>query len=425
MSFQQGLSGLNATSHNLEVIGNNIANASTFGAKTSRAEFADMYAGLLNNTGTGTGNIGMGVQTATVAQQFTQGNISATENPMDVAINGSGFFQVQDTSGATVYTRNGQFKVDAQGFIVNNQGDKLLGPKSTPLSVPTAGVGPQATQTVGMTMNLDSRATPLGAGTPIDFADPAAYTSATSMSVYDGKGQDVPVTMYYRKTGADSWDVYASANGSSVLSAPAPAGNPLPIASISYSGNGSTATVTNNQLTPPATVASNAVPLDIPAVFAPGSTTNKLNEAVSITMDLSKSTQYGTSFGITALDVSGHAPGQMSSLSIDPNGKLMARYTNGKSLQAGQIELATFANPQGLQPLGGNAWGETVASGKPLAGVPKSGSLGQLQAGALEESNVDLTGELVNMITAQRIYQANAQTIKTEDAILQTLVNLR
>jgi flagellar hook protein FlgE len=423
MSFQQGLSGLNATSHHLEVIGNNIANANTYGAKTSRAEFADMYAGQLNNASTG--NIGMGVQTAAVAQQFTQGNITATENPLDVAINGTGFFQVQDSAGATLYTRNGQFKVDAQGFIVNNQGDKLLGPKSTPLSVPTAGIGPQATKTVGMTMNLDSRATPVAGGTAIDFADPATYSSATSMSVYDPKGQEVPVTMYYRKTGADSWDIYATANGSSVLNGAAPASNPLPIASISYSANGSSPTVTNKQLTPPGPVASNAVPFDIPAVFAPGSTLNKLNESVSITLDLSRSTQYGSSFGITALDVSGHAPGQMSSLSIDPDGKVMARYTNGKSLQAGQIELANFANPQGLQPLGGNAWGETMASGKPLAGVPKSGSLGQLQAGALEESNVDLTGELVNMITAQRIYQANAQTIKTEDAILQTLVNLR
>jgi flagellar hook protein FlgE len=423
MSFQQGLSGLNTSSKNLEVIGNNIANANTYGAKSSRAEFADMYAGMLNATG-GT-NIGMGTQIATVAQQFSQGAITATENPMDVAINGAGFFQVHDPSGSLLYTRNGQFKVDRDGFVVNNQGDKLLGymadasgnvaqGAATELKLPTAGISPQATAAMSMEMNLDSRSTAVArpaTGAQIDFNDPKTYTSATSMTAYDLKGEEVPLTVYYQKTGADQWNVYITANGTPVSTDAS--GNPLPSTAITYPTNGAAPSA-------PAGL----INLNIPAtVDAKG---NKLSEPITgIQLDLSKSTQYGAQFAITNLTQDGRAPGQLNSISIDPNGTIMARYSNGKTLAAGQFELATFRNPQGLQPLGGNVWASSFASGDPLVGVPKSGTMGQLQSGSLEESNVDLTSELVNMITAQRVYQANAQTIKTQDAILQTLVSLR
>jgi flagellar hook protein FlgE len=423
MSFQQGLSGLNTSSKNLEVIGNNIANANTFGAKSGRAEFADMYAGMLNATG-GT-NIGMGTQIATVAQQFSQGSVSATENPMDVAINGAGFFQVHDPSGSLLYTRNGQFKVDRDGFVVNNQGDKLLGyladasgtvvqGAASELRLPTAGISPQASSAVTMEMNLDSRASvvvPPASGAQVDFNDPKTYTSATSMSAYDVKGQEVPLTIYYQKTGADQWNVYVTANGKPV--SVDGSGNPLPSTAITYPTNGAAPSA-------PA----GPVSLVIPATT--DASGNVLNVAIDpMTLDLSKSTQYGAQFAVTNLSQDGRSPGQLTSISIDPNGTIMARYSNGKTMAAGQFELATFRNPQGLQPLGGNAWAMSFASGDPIVGVPKSGTMGQLQSGALEESNVDLTAELVNMITAQRVYQANAQTIKTQDAILQTLVNLR
>jgi len=415
MNFQQGLSGLNTTSKSLEVIGNNIANASTYGAKTSRAEFADIYAGALGSAG-GTSNIGIGVNLAAVTQQFSQGTISSTENSLDVAINGAGFFQVRDTSGAMLYSRNGQFKVDNEGYIVNSQGQQLQGyqadsqgvviPRAaTALQLPTAGIEPKESTSVTMEVNLDSRAT--STTTAVDFNDASTYTKATSQTLYDVKGQAVAMTYYFKKTATDNWDVYATANGTSVnLDA---SGNPAAVTSVVFPTSGAAPT------SPSA-----PVPISIPAA-ADGS----YEAMTGVTLDLSSATQYGSSFSITNLKQDGYAPGQLSSLQIADNGIITARYTNGTTKAAGQIELANFRNPQGLQALGGNAWAATYASGDPVVGEPTSGTLGALQSGALEESNVDLTGELVNMITAQRIYQANAQTIKTQDAVLQTLVSLR
>jgi flagellar hook protein FlgE len=419
MGFQQGLSGLNASSKNLEVIGNNIANANTYGAKASRTEFADVYANAIGGTRNA---IGIGVSVAAVAQQFTQGNITGTDNPLDVAINGGGFFQVRDPSGAMTYSRNGQFKVDNAGFIVNNQGSQLMGfpadatgtilpGTATALQMPTAGITPQVTAGIQMEMNLDSRAgvTLPSAGAPIDFADPSTYNNATSQTVYDVKGQEVALTYYFQKTGTDTWNVYVAANGTPLATA---GGNPAPSTTITFPTNGGTPTA------PAGTVA-----LDIPSVSnAVGAVTVPIT---GVALDLSGATQYGAPFGVTDLAQDGYSAGQLIGAQIDANGVISARYSNGETRPAGQLELATFRNPQGLQPMGGNAWVQTAASGGPIVGTPGSGNLGVLQAGALEESNVDLTAELVNMIVAQRSYQANAQTIKTQDQILQAIVNLR
>ena len=419
MGFQTGLSGLNASSKSLEVISNNIANASTYGAKRSRTEFADVYANALG----GSSNlVGIGTTVAAVAQQFNQGDITATDNPLDVAINGGGFFQVRDPSGAMTYSRNGQFKVDNAGFIVNNQGSHLMGfpadatgtiipGTATALQMPTAGITPQVTTGIQMEMNLDSRAgvTLPTAGAPIDFADPSTYNNATSQTVYDVKGQEVALTYYFQKTGTDTWNVYVAANGTPLATA---GGNPAPSTTITFPTNGGTPTA------PAGTVA-----LDIPSVSnAVGAVTVPIT---GVALDLSGATQYGAQFGVTDLQQDGYSAGQLIGAQIDANGVISARYSNGETRPAGQLELATFRNPQGLQPMGGNAWVVTAASGGPIVGTPGSGNLGVLQAGALEESNVDLTAELVNMIVAQRSYQANAQTIKTQDQILQAIVNLR
>ena len=224
MSFQQGLSGLNATSKNLSVIGNNIANANTFGAKVSRAEFSDMYAMALN--GAGSSGIGIGTNLAVVSQQFTQGNIRTTENPMDLAINGAGFFQLTDGVSPVTYSRNGQFKLDRDGNVVNNSGLRLMGyaanalgaiqpGQAVPLRLPTAGVAPQPTTEVQLEMNLDARqgVTQPAAAPLIDFNDADTYNSATSFTVYDAKGQEVALTYYFQKTSTDNWDIFATANG--------------------------------------------------------------------------------------------------------------------------------------------------------------------------------------------------------------------
>jgi flagellar hook protein FlgE len=419
MGFQQGLSGLNASSKNLEVIGNNIANANTIGAKVSRAEFADVYANAIGGTRNA---IGIGVSVAAVAQQFTQGNITGTDNPLDIAINGGGFFQVRDPSGAMTYSRNGQFKADNAGFIINNQGSQLMGypadatgtiipGAATALQMPTAGITPQVTTGIQMEMNLDSRAgvTLPTAGAPIDFADPSTYNNATSQTVYDVQGQEVALTYYFQKTGTNTWNVYVAANGTPLATS---GGNPAPSTTITFPTNGGTPTA------PAGTVA-----LDIPSVSnAVGAVTVPIT---GVALDLSGATQYGAQFGVTDLQQDGYSAGQLIGAQVDANGVISARYSNGETRPAGQLELATFRNMQGLQPMGGNAWVQSAASGGPIVGTPGSGNLGVLQAGALEESNVDLTAELVNMIVAQRSYQANAQTIKTQDQILQAIVNLR
>jgi flagellar hook protein FlgE len=422
MSFQQGLSGLNATSKNLEVIGNNVANAQTYGEKASRAEFADMYASAM--TGGGSNQAGIGVSVAAVTQQMTQGNITSTNNPMDLAINGNGFFQVADSKGQTLYSRNGQFNVDRDGQIVTTSGLKLMGypadvngviqpGQAKSLSVPTAGISPQPTTKIDLEANFDAR---LGSteraspATPVDFADATTYNNATSQTLYDAKGQEIAMTYYFQKSATDTWNVYATANGTSV--ATDSSGNPSPITTMQFEPDGS------KPIAP-----SGLVSLNIPATT---NTAGAQTLAISgVTLDVGNSTQYGSQFGTTDLSQDGFAPGQRTGLVLEENGMVTVKYSNGQSKAAGQIQLANFRNSQGLQPMGNNAWARSFASGDPIIGAPGDGNNGVLQSSALEESNVDLTAELVSMITAQRVYQANAQTIKTQDQALQTLVNLR
>jgi flagellar hook protein FlgE len=420
MSFQQGLSGLNAASKNLEVIGNNIANANTYGTKASRAEFADVYAAALN--GTGTNAIGIGTTLLSVAQQFTQGNVSTTDNPMDLAINGAGFFQVSDGTSPITYTRNGQFKVDRDGFVVTSLNEKLHGyladaqgviqpGQAVPLQLPTGGIAPNETQLASIEMNLDSRSkvTQPTSGPQLIFSDATTYNNATSMTVYDAKGQDIAVSYYFQKAANDQWNVYITANGNSLVGSNAA---PLPVTQLQFASDGSRPNFPAGPLAINIASTTNSV----------GAQTEPIN---NLMLDLSSATQYGSTYGVTDISQDGYASGRLTAVAVENNGVVMARYSNGQSKPAGQIEVANFRNPQGLMPLGNNLWARTYASGEPVIGTPGDGSLGSLQAGALEESNVDLTGELVSMITAQRIYQANAQTIKTQDQVLQTLVNLR
>ncbi len=420
MSFQQGLSGLNATSKNLDIIGNNIANANTFGSKVARAEFADVYAASLGSGGDST--VGIGTKLGAVSQQFTQGNITTTQNALDLAINGGGFFQVSGPGEPVTYSRNGQFKVDREGYVVNNGGLRLMGypadgmgqiqpGQAVALQLPTGGIDPAATSLVDLEFNLDSRqgSTLPASGSQIVFTDADTYNNATSLTLYDTKGQEVAVSFYFQKAATDTWNVYATANGTTIGGT---AAAPLPVTTITFAPDGS------GPLSPvgPLTV-------DIPAsTNAAGAETTAIP---GIQLDLMSGTQFGSSFGVTNMRQDGFSAGQLNAIAIEPNGIVSARYSNGQSKPAGQIEIATFRNPQGLQPVGDNGWTRSYASGDPIVGVPGDGNLGVLQAGALEESNVDLTAELVSMIVAQRVYQANAQTIKAQDQILQTMVNLR
>jgi flagellar hook protein FlgE len=404
MGFQNGLSGLNAAARNLDVIGNNVANSSTVGAKTSRAEFSDVYANALS--GSGNGAVGIGVAVSSVAQQFTQGDISTTQNPLDMAINGRGFFRTS-LNGSVQYTRNGQFRMDKDGFIVNAQGanltgysadsaGKILGGAPNPLQISQADLSPKATATTTAQFNLDAGAkVPTS---PFSSIDATSYNNSNSMSVYDSLGRQHQVTLYYAKTAANNWAVYGSADGTELPT--------KPLANLVFDATGS--------LTAPAAPIGVTIPVGADA-----------GSNLTFTADVSTATQFGSPFSTTNITQDGYGSGRLSGFSADTGGILVGRYTNGQTKALGQVVLANFVNPQGLAPLGNNAWSEGAGSGQPTLGAPGTGTLGPLQSQALENSNVDLTGELVNMITAQRVYQANAQTIKTHDQLLQTIVNLR
>lgn len=422
MSFTQGLSGLNAASKDLEVIGNNVANAATVGFKGSQAQFADVFAASLG--GAGTSQIGIGVKLATVAQQFTQGNISVTNNPLDMAINGPGFFVMTGVNG-TGYSRNGQFQLDKSGFVVSSTGQNLTGwaasatgvvatsGPTAPVQISTASILPVQTSTVTVGLNLDSRMTVPAVA--FDPTNTSSFNSSTSTTTYDSLGNSQINTLYFAKSAANTWKVYATVSDPNAAAGTYIAPNPTPAPGAWLTpATGLAGTLTFN---------TNGTYLaGTPAVpsFTPAGAS-----AQTLTYDFTTATQFGASFGVTQLVQNGNTSGSLAGFSTAADGTIVGRYSNGLTKALAQVALATFPNNQGLQPLGDNVWAETGKSGAPVIGVPGSGINGVLQTAAVEDSSVDLTAELVNMITAQRNYQANAQTIKTQDAVMQTLVNLR
>ncbi len=406
MSFQTGLSGLNAASRNLDVIGNNIANANTVGAKVARAEFSEIVAA---STIAANGRTeGIGVEVTAVSQQFTQGSVNVTGGNLDIAINGAGFFRLTLPDGSAAYSRAGEFKLDTEGNIVTNTQAKLMGfPTSAagvatsstlqPMQLPTGTPIPaSATTAITAEFNLNAAAPVWNAPTPTT----PLTTYGTSLTVYDSQGAEIPASVYMRKTASDTWQVYTDPTSDATATATL-------AATLTFG--------TNGQLLS-----------SVPAVAAITVTSPNPNIGTfAPTVDMSKATQYATTFAVTDLRQDGYAPGDFVALNIGDNGVISARYSNGQIQAAGQIALADFRNVQGLRPSSSGNWVETVASGQPIVGGPGVGKFGSLRAGALEESNIDLTSELVNMMTAQRTYQANAQTIKTQDQVLSTLTQLR
>ena len=423
MAFQHGLSGLNASSKNLDVIGHNIANANTTGFKSSRAEFADLVA---SSMGAGGGaNYGIGVEVAAVAQQFSQGNVTVTGNNLDVAINGNGFFKVQQPDGSAAYTRAGNFKLDKTGDLVTNGGAQVMGFKvdpatglstseAQPLSFPTgAPIQAKQTESIKATLNLDARAKDSAGdatATPPVPATPRS-TYGTSINVYDTQGVATPVNLYFMKTAnPNEWAVYNQLDDPTAV----PPVTAISLGTIAFDENGkidpATATLTltvSPTANPNAGAAAPAV-ADFP-----------------VDIDMSGATQFGSKFAVADLSQDGYASGDLTSINISNDGMVMASYSNGVTRSEAQVALANFRNPQGLLAVGGNNWVESFDSGPAVMGKPGDGNFGALRSGALEDSNVDLTAELVNMMTAQRAYQANAQTIKTQDQVMSTLVNLR
>ena len=411
MSFQQALSGLNASSQALDVLGNNIANANTVGFKSAEVHFSDVFANSL--AGSGASQVGIGAAISGIQQAFSQGNVTATNNPLDISINGGGFFRM-DRNGEITYTRNGQFHLDNAGFIVNDQAMRVMGyPADTnglitasnpvDLQLSSSQISPRATSdplagTLTASLNLDSREG-VPAVSPFNFANPQTYNYSTALSVYDTLGVSHTMTMYFERASAGGpWNVYGTMDGATPQAFPS---------TLSFNTSGALTTAM------PLVLPSWALTTGAASPWSPGS------------MDFTGTTQYGSASSVDALTQGGYASGSLTGLSVGSDGIVQGRYSNGQARNLGQVVLATFANPNGLQSLGNNQWALTSVSGPELVSAPGTGSRGVLQSASVEESNVDLTEQLVNMITQQRNYQSNAQTIKTQDQILQTLVNLR
>ena len=412
MGFAQGVSGLNASASNLDVIGNNIANSGTIGFKSGSVQFSDVYAGS---------RVGLGAEVAGVSQNFSGGAVQTSSRTLDVAItNGDGLFRLASPGGGVAYSRNGQFNMDKSGFIVNSGGYQLTGyavgangaaagASPIPLQLPTAAMAPKSTDKVAAQFNLDSRSVTPQA-TPFNPANSTTYNYANAVTVFDSLGNSHELATFFVKAQANAaavppvpvntWKVYGAVDGAAVNSGAS-------ISTLTFDDRGA--------LTPP------IQQMQVAGLnFANGSS------PMTLTVDVTGTTQFGNANEVNKLTQSGYTSGVLSSFAIGKNGTITGKYSNEQTQSLGQVVLSSFVNPNGLKSLGGNLYAETAASGGPLTGAPGEGTkLGALTSGAVEASNVDLTSELVNLIIAQRTYQANAQTVKTQDQVLQTLVNLR
>jgi flagellar hook protein FlgE len=432
MGFAQGVSGLTAAASNLDVIGNNISNSGTIGFKSGTAQFSDVYAGSA---------IGLGTEVSTISQNFNAGSIQTSSKPLDMAIvGGDGFFRTTSASGEIAFTRNGQFNADKEGFIVNAGGSRLTGfavdatggisggaPKA--LVIPTAAIAPNPTSIVAAQFNIDSRSvTPTV--TTFNANNSNSYNYANSLTVFDSLGNSHELSTFFAKdaTVANAWNVYVTADGYPLDSAgkinstdkpplPPPADATSEIsAKLVFNTNGTLQSVTPTGGAASPTSTFSVTGLDFG------------NGAAALTTDITiaGTTQFGTTNDVKALSQNGFTSGQLTSFAIGVDGKIQGKYSNEQTKLLGQVVVSSFANPNGLVSKGGNSWAQSPTSGQPLTVVPGAGTKsGSISSGSLEGSNVDLTTELVNLVIAQRTYQANAQTVKTQDQVLQTLINIR
>nr|WP_297457506.1 flagellar hook protein FlgE [uncultured Halomonas sp.] len=406
MGFSQALSGLNAASDNLNVVGNNIANSQTVGFKSSSVQFADVYAGS---------KIGLGTKVSAILQDFSNGTLETTGRNLDLAISGDGFFRfVQNDQ--VVYSRNGQLTVTAEGYLENAQGARLTGfpagvgtgGQPVELQVPAGALAANATTAIEAGFNLDAGSTEQTA-----FKDGAGatlfnYNYANTATVYDSQGNSHTATMYFTKTGTNAWAVRTAIDGELAQNidingdaVPDGLGQPQ---NLAFDSNG---------------VLTTTAPLNFDFGDLGNGTAN-----LNITLNLDGTTQNGNPFELSSLTQDGYTSGSLVGTVIDDNGNIIGNYSNEQSQVLGTIALANFRNAEGLQPVGDNAWVETGASGQPLLGLGGAGVFGSIESGVVETSNVDLTKALVDLIIAQRNFQANSQTIKTQDEVLQGIVNL-
>ena len=414
MGFSQALSGLNAAADSLDVLGNNIANSQTVGYKSGSAQFADVFANS---------QIGLGTKVSTVLQDFSGGNLESTNRPLDLGISGDGFFRMEQ-NGQVVYSRNGQLTMTPDGYLQNAQGARIMGYGVNAAGQVQVGGQPEvlqieadempasATTEVATTFNLDSRkevgvdtnsVTLAGSGGATNV--PVEYHYSNNFTAYDSLGNPRNVTVYYEKTGPNTWTGTMAMDGKVLMDGADPKA-----LDMKFDANG---------------LLSEPDPASFSLVFDAADYFDGAATDMNLTFDISGSTQFGNSASTTALNQNGYTSGALVGISIQDDGTVVRSYSNEQTRPAGQIALANFRNPEGLSPAGDNTWAATDASGQELVGAPGTGLLGGIQSGAIETSNVDMAKELVSMIVTQRAYQANSQTIKTQDEVLQTAINLR
>jgi len=409
MSFYTSLTGLNAASTELSVTSNNIANAGTTSFKRSDAVFGDIFA--TSTTQKSSNAVGSGVSLLAVNQQFTQGNIESSANTLDLAIAGDGFFPIKTPDGQELFTRNGAFMLDENGLMVNDEGNALqvhpLNADGTSnFNVATQGLTiarefPAAASTTGtITLNFPLDGAALAGGTALDPADPTTYNEAQTFSLYDDEGNGYATTVYYQKitdtagvaAGNDVWEATAYVNG-------VVAGTPVTLTIDNATGLGA------------------GVALTLDAVNLPTS-----SQDVALTIN---PTGVAGSFRAVSLTENGFPPGGLVNIDIAENGSVRTTYSNGEQQDVGRINLANFSSTPGLKQTGGTKYATTANSGGATYGAAGSAGFGTIRSGALERSNVDLTAELVDLISAQRNFQANAKAIETSSTLTSTIINMR
>lgn len=435
MTFNIGLSGLSAANKALNVTGNNIANVATTGFKSSRAEFADQYAASIRATA-GKTSVGSGVTTAAVSQQFTQGNIASTGQSLDLAINGNGFFVLND-GGQKLYTRAGAFYSDKDGNVVDVSGNNLQGYNAeegvvqtgvlTNLRVDSSNLQPKATSKITETINLNSSAAQPTI-TPFDPSNVSSYNYTFNTDVYDSLGNAHQMNQYFVKDAtSNSWTMQTTIDG---LNPTDPSSTTPLVNTLTFKSDGSLIVPAEGNVAGGLNISADKsfnLAGWVPATKGADGTwtaNGAQANAGGVALDMLATTQYNAASATSAKTQNGYATGELAGLSVDGTGNMFANFTNGQNKVIGQVAMASFANMQGLAPTGGTNWKESFASGTAVIGTPDSGIMGNLQSQALEDSNVDLTAELVNLIKAQSNYQANAKTISTESTVMQTIIQM-
>jgi len=410
-SFSTSLTGLTAAESALDTISNNLANLETTGYKEMTPNFGALFYQLLCDSGSGDPiQIGDGAAIDSITTSFTQGINETTGVDTDMAIQGNGFFVVQN-NGVQLYTRAGDFTINSSGYLVDPNGDEVMGyaaqngvisssPTLTPIQISTGITAPaQATTQVGFGLNLEASA--YNAASPESFSQPVV--------VYDSLGVSHTLTFNFTQTANNQWTYTVTIPAADV----GETGDPVSVGTgkLQFDGNGSLTSPTAN------------VALSVTGL-ADGASTLNVNWQLFNSQGTSNLTESGTASAASNISQNGFSGGTLTSFNVTSDGVIQGLFSNGETITLGQIALANFANLQGLENVGGNDYAATLASGPAIIGGAGSGGLGTIQDGALEESNVDMATEFANLIMAERDYQANAKAITTADNVTQTAINL-